>query len=208
MMVVGLTGGIGSGKTSVLQLFKNRKIPVYIADLAAKKLMQSDAKLISQITAIFGKQTYKKGRLNRAYLAKQVFGNSEKLKQLNAIVHPAVHLDFEAFIKKQNTTYLIYENAILFENGSDSLCDIIITVIAPLNIRIERVVKRDKVTIQQVKDRMQHQWDDALKAEKSDFVIENIDWETTKKRVAVIHKKLVALSKEFAVPKSREHTGD
>ena len=170
--------------------------------------MQSDPNLISEITTIFGKKTYKKGKLNRAYLAKQVFGNSEKLKQLNNIVHPAVHLDFKAFIKEQNAAYLIFENAILFENGSDSFCDVIITVIAPLAIRIERVVKRDKVTVQQVKDRMQHQWDDALKAAKSDFVIENIDWETTKRRVALVHKKLVVLSKEFAVPKSREHTGD
>lgn len=196
-MIVGLTGGIGSGKTSVLQLFKNRKIPVYIADLAAKKLMQSDTKLISQIIAIFGKQSYKKGRLNSPYLAKQVFGNSEKLKQLNTIVHPAVHLDFKEFIKKQEASYLIYENAILFENGSDSLCDVIITVVAPLDVRIERVIKRDKVTVQQVKDRMQHQWDEALKAEKSDFVIENIDWKTTKKCVALVHKKLVALSRDF-----------
>ncbi len=197
MMVVGLTGGIGSGKTSVLQLFINKGIPVYIADLEAKKLMQTNPKLIREIQSVFGTKAYIKNKLNRSYLSKQVFGNSKKLNQLNTIVHPAVHLDFLAFKKRQKAPYLIYENAILFENGSDSLCNYIITVTAPEATRIKRVVQRDHVSPKQVKDRIQHQWDDKLKVEKSDFVIENIDWETTEKLVDNLHQKLLKISFEL-----------
>ena len=196
MMVVGLTGGIGSGKTSVVQLFIDKGIPVYIADIEAKKLMQSNPKISFQIKSIFGEKSYEKGVLNRSYLAKQVFGNSEKLNQLNAIVHPVVHKDFLAFKKTQKAPYLIYENAILFENGSDSLCDFIITVTAPEKTRIERVVQRDRVSPQEVKNRIQHQWDEQLKSEKSNYVIENINWETTKKIVDDIHQILLELSQE------------
>lgn len=197
MIVVGLTGGIGSGKTSVLQIFINKGVPVYIADIEAKRIMQSDTALIKRIKKAFGKETYtNEKKLNRAYLAKQVFGNKEKLNQLNAIVHPAVHADLEAFKKHQKTAFFIYENAILFENGSSEFCDYIITVTAPIAMRIERVVKRDKISKKQVKDRMQHQWDDELKIEKSDFVIYNIDWETTEKEVEKLYKKLTELSKK------------
>ncbi len=194
MIVVGLTGGIGSGKTSVLQLFINKGIPVYIADIEAKRLMQTDSKLIRKIKKTFGDKSYLKGELNRTYLAKKVFGDAKELKKLNAIVHPAVHKDFLKFIDKQDTAYLIFENAILFENGSDQFCDVVITVLAPIEIRIQRVIKRDKLTQQQVKDRMQHQWDDSLKAEKSDFVIENIDWDSTEIIVNKLHDDLLKLS--------------
>lgn len=196
-MIVGLTGGIGSGKTSVLQLFINKGVPVYIADLEAKKLMQTNPELIRKIKDTFGNKSYIKGELNRTYLAKQVFGNTEKLDKLNAIVHPAVHKDFKKFIKEQNANYLIFENAILFENGSDVFCDVLITVLAPIDIRIQRVVARDKVTPRQVKDRMQHQWDDELKAKKSDFIIENIEWDTTKEVVCEMHEKLEMMSMKY-----------
>ncbi len=196
MRVVGLTGGIGSGKTSVLQLFINKGVPVYIADVEAKRLMQSDKKLIKKIKATFGKASYSKGnQLSRAYLARQVFGNTKKLNQLNALVHPVVHKDLEAFKQAQNTSFFIYENAILFENGSHLFCDYIITVTAPIAMRINRVIKRDQITEKQVQDRMQHQWDDELKIEKSDFVIENTDWETTKKIVDKLYLELLELSK-------------
>jgi len=191
-MIIGLTGGIGSGKTSVLQLFINKGVPVYIADIEAKKLMQTDAKLIAKIKKEFGKESYtKEHQLNRAYLAKQVFKDAKKLEKLNALVHPVVHKDLLRFKEQQTVPFFIYENAILFENGSYSFCDYIITVTAPTEIRLERVMKRDQVTKQQVKDRMQHQWDEQLKIEKSDFVIENIDWNTTKKAVDKLYKELV-----------------
>ncbi|HIP49130.1 MAG TPA: dephospho-CoA kinase [Lutibacter sp.] len=195
MIVIGLTGGIGSGKTSVLQLFINKGIPVYIADIEAKRLMQSDKELIKKIKTIFGNESYTKdNQLNRAYLANQVFGDNKKLEQLNAIVHPAVHRDLEAFKKQQKSKFFIYENAILFENESYKYCDYIITVTAPIETRIKRVVKRDQVTKKQVKDRMQHQWDEQLKIQKSDFVIENINWETTEKLVDKLYQKLLDLS--------------
>lgn len=195
MKVVGLTGGIGSGKTSILQLFKNLGIPVYIADIEAKKLMHTDEKLIHAIVAVFGKEAYTDKVLNRAYLAKQVFRDSNKLAQLNAMVHPAVQQDFLRFKDSQTSPFIIFENAILFENGSDALCDYIITVTAPIETRIERVTKRDTVTPQQVKDRMQHQWNDQLKIDKSDFVIQNINWDDTKKAVEKLYKKLLKFSK-------------
>ena len=193
-MVVGLTGGIGSGKTSVLQLFINKGVPVYIADIEAKKLMQESIEIKTAIIAVFGAASYKKNKLNRAFLASKVFGDRAALEKLNAIVHPAVHKHFLEFKAQQTSAYLVYENAILFENGSDALCDYIITVTAPLETRIARVVKRDKVTKKQVTDRIKHQWDDALKIEKSDFSIENINWETTEKIVAKLHKDLLKLA--------------
>ncbi len=193
-MVVGLTGGIGSGKTSVLQLFINRGVPVYIADIEAKKLMQESLEIKTAIITVFGEESYKNNKLNRVFLAKKVFGNTAALEKLNAIVHPAVHKHFLAFKARQTSAYLVYENAILFENGSDALCDYIITVTAPLETRIARVVKRDKVTKKQVEDRIKHQWDDALKIEKSDFSIENVDWETTEKIVAKLHMDLLKLA--------------
>lgn len=195
MIVVGLTGGIGSGKTSVLQLFIDKGIAVYIADIQAKKIMQTNVELIKKIKDVFGEKTYTKdNKLNRSYLAKQVFRNSEKLSQLNALVHPAVHQQFLKFKTTQKGPFLIYENAILFENGSDSFCDYIITVTAPIDTRITRVVKRDNITQQEVLDRMNHQWDDQLKIKRSDFVVENINWKTTKKIVDDLHLKLIDLS--------------
>ena len=193
-MVVGLTGGIGSGKTSVLQLFINRGVPVYIADIEAKKLMQESLEIKTAIIAVFGEESYINNKLNRVFLASKVFGNTETLEKLNTIVHPAVHKHFLEFKAQQTNAYLVYENAILFENGSDALCDYIITVTAPLETRIARVVKRDKVTKKQVTDRIKHQWDDSLKIEKSDFNIENVDWETTEKIVAKLHKDLLKLA--------------
>ena len=196
MLVIGLTGGIGSGKTSVLQLFINKGIPVYIADIEAKRLMVESPTIRKKMIETFGKDSYIEGKLNRSYIAAIVFGNEEELAKLNAIVHPVVHADFLAFKKSQIGNYLVYENAILFENGSDKLCDYIITVTAPIKTRIARVVARDSVTKKQVQDRMQHQWDDALKIENSDFTIENIDWETTKEIVNELHNKLLIIGKE------------
>ncbi len=195
MIVIGLTGGIGSGKTSVLQLFINKGIPVYIADIEAKKLMHSSQEIINKVIATFGDESYIDEQLNRAYLAKQVFGNPKKLEQLNAIVHPHVHQHFLEFKSGQSSPFIIYENAILFENGSDALCDYIITVTAPIKTRIKRVTQRDGVSPKQVKERMQHQWNDDLKIKKSDFVIKNIDWKKTSKIVDKLYKDLLKISK-------------
>ncbi len=195
MKVVGLTGGIGSGKTSVLQLFINKGVPVYIADIEAKRLMQTDATIKDNIQRVFGENSYRNNQLNRSYLAEIVFNNKEKLAQLNAIVHPVVHSDFLEFISRQNAPFIIYENAILFENGSDQWCDYIIVVTAPTPVRIARVIKRDLVSAEQVQSRIANQWDESYKIQHADFVIENIDWESTEKQVNQLYKKLQTLSK-------------
>ncbi len=193
--VVGLTGGIGSGKSSVLQLFIKKGVVVYIADIEAKNLMNNDKKLIKLLISQFGENTYENGKLNRKYLADKVFTNKKQLQILNAIVHPAVQKHFKKFIKNTNEKFIIYENAILFENGFDLNCDVIITVTAPLNERLERVIQRDSLTKEQVLQRMKNQWDEEKKIERSHYVIYNINWEETVTQFEEIYQKLSALFK-------------
>lgn len=158
--VIGLTGGIGSGKTTIANYFATIGVPVYIADDAAKKVMQSE-NIVQQIKTTFGDSIFEKEILNRSKLAEIVFNNADKLAQLNAIVHPAVKRDFESWLQEnKNHDYVIYEAAILFESGRYKECDVIITVTAPEEIRIERVVKRDNTTREQVLSRIKMQWND------------------------------------------------
>jgi len=194
MKVIGLTGGIGSGKTTVLELFKQLGCATYVSDIEAKKLMSNNVKLISEIKQLLGDEAYINGNLNRNYIAKIVFNNKEKLKALNALVHPAVREDFKSFVKQSKSEIVIYEAAILFESGSDALCDYIITVVTDINERIERIIKRDGVTKQQVLERMQHQLNDEIKIEKADFVINNSNVFNTKTQVNSIYKILLKLS--------------
>ncbi len=194
MKIIGLTGGIGSGKTTVLELFKELRCATYVADIEAKKLMSSNAKLISNIKQLLGDEAYINGDLNRNYIAKIVFNNKEKLTALNALVHPVVREDFKNFVKKSKSEIIIYEAAILFESGSDTLCDYIITVVTDINERIDRIIKRDSVTKQQVLERMQHQLNDEDKIEKADFVINNSNFFNTKTQVNTIYKILLKLS--------------
>ena len=194
--VVGLTGGIGSGKSSVLQLFKNKGVTVYVADMEAKNLMQHDENLMNEIIQAFGEKSYENGVLNRVFLANEVFKNTDKLKILNSLVHPAVQKHFKQFLKEINIPFMIYENAILFEKGFDKNCDYIITITAPKELKISRVMERDSFTKQQVLDRMHNQWEDEAKIQKSDFVIENINWENTVKQVEEIYSKLVKLTQK------------
>lgn len=170
---IGLTGGIGSGKSTIAQHFKSKGIPIYIADTEARLIMQ-DAKVVEAIKNTFGTAVYENNQLVREKLASIVFNNPEKLQVLNAIVHPAVRLHFENWLLTQNEhPFIIYESAILFETGSYKDFDAIITVTAPKEIRIERVIKRDNTTAEQVSKRMEAQWTDEQRTEKSDFVIEN-----------------------------------
>lgn len=194
--VVGLTGGIGSGKSSVLQLFKNKGVTAYVADMEAKNLMQHDENLMNKIIQAFGEKSYENGVLNRVFLANEVFKNTDKLKILSSLVHPAVQKHFKQFLKEINDPFMIYENAILFENGFDKNCDYIITVTATKELKISRVMERDSFTKQQVLDRMHNQWEDEAKIQKSDFVIENIDWQNTVKQVEDIYSKLVKLTQK------------
>ena len=190
MKIIGLTGGIGSGKTTVANHFIAVGIPVYIADDEARKIMQSP-EILREIEKIFGSVIFKNEVLNRQKLAEIVFSNSDKLKQLNAIIHPAVKKHFGNWILNyKNSPFVIYETAILFESGSYKDCDKIITVTAPLETRIERVIQRDKTSRENVLKRIKMQWTDDQRLGKSDFVIENINPEITKSEVGKILKIL------------------
>lgn len=188
--IIGLTGGIGSGKTTIAGYFKEMGIPVYIADDEAKKIMQSKF-VIEEIKKGFGHFLFENDVLNRARLAEIVFNDSKKLDQLNAIVHPAVKKDFELWLQNnKNHDYVIYEAAILFESGRYKDCDIVITVTAPEEVRIQRVLKRDKTTREQVLSRMKMQWKDEERISKSNFVILNEDLKIAREEVVKILKIL------------------
>ena len=188
--IIGLTGGIGSGKTTIANYFMAAGIPVYIADDEARKIMQSD-EIIAEIKKTFGSAIFENGILNREKLAQIVFGDAEKLKLLNAIIHPAVKKHFQNWIlNHKNSPFIIYEAAILFESGSYKDCDKIITVTAPMESRIPRVIQRDNSSRDQVLKRINAQWNDNQRIAKSDFVIQNDSLENAKSEVDKILKIL------------------
>lgn len=188
--VVCLTGGIGSGKTLIANYFKSLGIPVYIADDEAKKLMKK-TKIIQAIEAIFGKTIFENDMINKEKLASIVFNNPEKLKELNQVIHPAVKKDFEDWLSKHKSLPLVVkEVAILFESGSNSFCDKIITVVAPLETRIQRVLERDNTNRENILARINNQWTDEQRISKSDFIIHNISVDEAKKEVDEILKLL------------------
>ena len=188
--IIGLTGGIGSGKTMVAEYFKSLGIPVYIADKEARHLMTSD-NIINALSNEFGKEILENGILNREKLAQLVFNNTKKLKKLNSIVHPEVKKHFDNWVEKhKNYPFIVKEAAILFESGSYKYCDTIITVTAPLETRLQRVVKRDKTDRESVLKRIENQWTDEQRIAKSNYVIHNLSVESTKKQVDEILKKL------------------
>ena len=188
--IIGLTGGIGSGKTMVAEYFKSLGIPVFIADEEAKKLMTSDD-IINALSNEFGNEILKNGILNREKLAQLVFNNPKKLQKLNGIVHPKVKIHFDNWVEKhKNYSFIVKEAAILFESGSYNYCDTIITVTAPLETRLQRVMKRDKTDRESVLKRIENQWTDEQRIAKSNYVIHNLSVESTKKQVDEILKKL------------------
>lgn len=190
MKVVGLTGGIGSGKTTVARMFEEQGIPVYYADDEAKKLMNSSDVIRRKLISAFGKDSFREGKLNRPYLAEQVFNDKKKLEMINSIVHPEVDKHFKNWISQQDGKTVIQENAILFESGKEDLFDVVITVTAPREVRIRRVMHRDQSSEEQVVSRMNNQMDDNEKIKKSDFVIDNTDLEETRKQVLQILHEL------------------
>tara|TARA_B100001175_G_scaffold312411_1_gene318334 strand:+ start:7002 stop:7589 length:588 start_codon:yes stop_codon:yes gene_type:complete len=194
MRIVGLTGGIGSGKSTVLEVFSSLGVPCYESDIRAKKLMQDDPEFINQIKALFGDDIYKGEKLNRTRLADLVFTDNIKLSELNSLVHPKVKRDFQLFVNQQNAAYVVKESAILFEMNGAKDCDATILVTAPEKLRIERVMKREKTKIEHVKSRISNQWIDEKKIHLADYVINNIDWDKTLKKIEEIHQKLVALN--------------
>ena len=196
MMVVGLTGGIGSGKSTIAKAFAALGIAVFNSDEQAKALIATDAQVKKRIIAAFGEEAYHNGEYNRAYIAQIVFNNSEKLAILNGIVHPALAEYFKQWAKAQTSPYVLKEAAILFESGSYKDCDYIITVTAPEEVRIARVMARDHCTEAQVRARMAQQWSDAQRIALSNAVIENIDLEKAKKEVRRINNELRMTSYE------------
>lgn len=188
--IIGLTGGIGSGKTTIANYLASLGIPVYIADDVGKKVMQTQ-EIIEAIKKEFGAAIFVENQLNRAKLAQIVFDNPDKLKVLNAIVHPAVRKDYNNWLAQhQKDPIIVYESAILFESGSYKDFDCILTITAPLEIRIERVLKRDTISRDQVLNRINAQWTDEQRISKSDFVVDNIDIVKTKLKIDEILKIL------------------
>lgn len=192
MKIVGLTGGIGSGKSTVAQMFRDLGVPVYDSDAEAKELMISSGELKTAISKLLGPKAYIEGELNRAYIASKVFTNLDLLQQLNAIVHPAVKKDFLSWASKQKESYVIQETALIFENNAQDQYDHIILVTAPQEVRLQRVVQRDGANSQEVLDRMKNQMKDDEKAGLAQFQIVNLDLEHTRRQVLELHGKLAA----------------
>ena len=178
MKIIGLTGGIGSGKSSILNLFKKKNISCFNTDFIAKQLMDNELK--EKIKTLFGTDIYKNGELNRKKISKIVFNDIEKLNKLNSIVHPAVRKNFTDFVKRnKKDKFIVYETALLFETGFSKECDVIILVIAPLKKRIKRIIKRDGLLKSEITRRINHQWSDEKKVDLSDYIINNDNWGNT-----------------------------
>lgn len=174
MFKVGITGGIGSGKSTVCRLFAERGVAVYDTDAAAKRLMAEDDALKRGIVARFGAESYRDGVLNRPYLAERVFGDDKEREALNGLVHPAVIADFERWAEEQQGEYVVLESAILFEAGLDKHLDRVVAVLAPEALRVERAMKRDGATRAQILSRMTAQMDDDTLSRRADVSVVNI----------------------------------
>ncbi len=173
MKVLGLTGGIGAGKSSVAQMFQEKGIAVFNSDYEAKKLYTSSQKVHDQVIELLGSEAYSDGKFNKKWVAQQVFQNKDLLAKLNSIIHPEVKLSFENWKRNQSSEFVVKEAAILFESGAYKQCNAVLTVTADKEIRIERVMKRDRISREQVEERMNKQWQEERKIELSDFVMYN-----------------------------------
>ncbi|MEH6656226.1 dephospho-CoA kinase [Leeuwenhoekiella marinoflava] len=191
MITVGITGGIGSGKTTIAKYFSSEfDIPVYYADTEAKALMNTEA-LRKPIKELLGEAAYVEEKLDRKYVASKVFNDRDLLEQLNQIVHPAVGEHFKKWISQQDAPYILKEAAILFENGTASALDYIILITAPKKLRIQRVLERDGSTVEDIENRMNKQWDDVKKIPLADFIIENIELDNSKLQAKNIHRQIL-----------------
>jgi dephospho-CoA kinase len=194
MKKIGLTGGIGSGKSTIAEIFKILNVPVYNSDERAKVLMNKNHQLIKEITQIFGTSIYQDGALNRAELGAIVFKNPELLKRLNAVVHPAVGNDFNEWCALQNTHYVIKEAAIIFETGIEKSLDGVIAVTAPETLRMQRVMQRPGMTEALIKDRMKNQFSSVELEKRANWVIKNDETELVIQQVLRIHEELMKTS--------------
>ena len=195
MLKIGITGGIGAGKSTVAGIFKVLGVPVFDADATAKNILNTDPLLREQVSSAFGSETYKNGLLDRKYLATLVFNNPNQLAKLNALVHPASIEAANIWAKhweEQGCPYILKEAALLFEAGTNVGLDFIIGVTAPVEMRIARVMERDHVTREEVLKRMQHQLDDSEKMKRCNFVIDNNEASLVIPEVLALHARFIS----------------
>jgi len=188
MLRIGLTGGIGSGKSTIARIFEVLGIPVYDADSASKRLMQEDGKLIQQIQSSFGESSYNNGILDPKYLALQVFNDPNKLELLNSFVHPATINDAKEWMEKQDASYVIKEAALIFESGSDKDLDFVIGVSAPSELRLTRTMERDNISEAEVRSRMDKQMNEEEKLRLCKYVIVNDEQQLLIPQVLELHE--------------------
>lgn len=191
MKIIGLTGGIGSGKTTVAKMFAALGVPVYYADDEAKKLMNTSPIIRESLISLLGEETYKNGDLDRKFMADKIFNDKVLLEKANAIIHPRVAEHFQTWVADQDHSYVLKEAAILFESGSYKQCDQVIMVTAPKETRLLRVMKRDNASREEVEARMKNQWDDSKKIELADFILQNDQISDTQKQVEALHRQLM-----------------
>tara|TARA_B110000259_G_scaffold166701_1_gene194439 strand:+ start:453 stop:1040 length:588 start_codon:yes stop_codon:yes gene_type:complete len=187
MKVVGLTGGIGSGKTTILSMFLDLGVPVYIADVEAKKLTNTSKVIRKKIIALLGENSYLKTEINKKYVADMIFNDDELLKKVNKIIHSKVANHFKKWVDKQNGLYCIKETAILFETASYKLCDYNILITSPKEERLKRIKKRDQLTRKEIENRIKNQWSDIEKSQLADAVIKNTLLRNTQNKVEELH---------------------
>ena len=192
MIRVGLTGGIGSGKSVVARIFESLGIPVYYADDAARRIQNLDPDVKQKTIELFGPSAYTKDGLNRKFISDIVFSDKDKLEQLNDIVHPATIRDAEQWLNKQTSPYAIKEAALIFESGAQRDLDLVIGVTAPLPLRIKRTVARDSITAEEVQKRMGKQISEMIKMRLCDYVIINDEKQLLIPQVIDIHEKILA----------------
>jgi dephospho-CoA kinase len=195
MLKIGITGGIGTGKTTICKVFEVLGIPVFYADTVAKQLMHTDQLLIQDIKEVFGTEAYSEnGELDRKYLASIVFNNEEHLNKLNSLVHPAVFRAHDAWINEHlQAPYVLKEAALLFESGSYKMSDYNILVISPLDLRIKRVIKRDGISEAEVKSRIDKQLSDEEKEKLTDFMLQNDESQLLIPQVLTLHQNFLKL---------------
>ncbi len=190
MYKVGITGGIGSGKSSVCKMLALRGVPIYDSDSRAKQLMVTDAELVRLVSQRFGADVYVDGILNRQVLAARVFTDKVALAELNSMVHPAVMRDFERWAAEQQTAYVVMESAIIFEAGLDDKLDAVVAVMAPRSLRLERAMQRDGATREQIEERMRTQLSDDELARRAKYAIVNISLDELDEEVEQLHRRL------------------
>jgi dephospho-CoA kinase len=194
MLRIGLTGGIGSGKSLVAKILETRNIPVFYSDKEANALVEKNAEVKSKIIDLLGAEAYNSSGYNRPYVAQRVFNSADLLGKLNQIIHPAVRQAFDHFVSSRNSTYVFNEAAIFFETSAHQSFDFMVLVCSPMELRIKRLQDRDKATVEEIKNRMDKQWSDEKKRPLADFIIENNENDSILEQIDELLKKLALIS--------------